>query len=547
MALAFLSALLVALSLLFTSILHGTLNPDHTLYWYGLPWFAHTDHWHIFLQTNTFLDSLFRPQASDTVFSRLPSLFPDLFLASIVQNSLHPPLSQNSIVSLLILNIIFVSLIVIAYISVFFRELTTSLLATLLCLSCLHKLLPFTDFIYIPIHHGGNVFNTFAALTLYFNIFSLTRQKRHTLALLNVALIFAVFLLSMYSNKLFIFSALLPILCCSFLHLFRRNQPAEYLTTINLLGLFAAFLFITIPLPLTQGRDSLHVTTGHPILHLFHTFTSSPAILALLLLLLFNLLLLLCLRSVNRREYLRQGSLVLRAFVITCFSAIFTILAALTIAVANNTYDISRYLFAPITLSMVMNSVFILRILYVLFDSKRFIVQTSFSIVLILCLFHPHFNLNTFKPSAELLSKEIELIDLIKSDPPISPFGFATSPPWHATTLTALSDSTLTIREVSSDGNPLFWHLWKGSFVNDQGYLSLLTDKTLGDHDILPFSFVVTGPEESSLIKPFFGSPSRTIYCQSVGYNCLHYYSDPSTLTNNTAVFINTYGSRPKT
>jgi len=547
MALAFFATLLVGLFLLVTSILHSTLNPDHTLYWHGLPWFAHTDHWHIFLQTHQFFDSLFRPQASHTIFSRLPSLFPDLFLASIVQSTFHPVLTQHSIVAFLILNIIAISTIVIVYSSLFTRQLSTSLLVALLSLSFLHRALPFTNYIYLPIHHGGNVFNTFAALTLYLNIYRFTSQKRSILASLNAALLYVLFSLATFSNKLFIFSALIPILCCPSFPLSRRNRLPRYQKTITVIGLFVVALSFTISLPLTQGRDDLRVTTSSLIPHLFHTFTTSSAILPLLIILFFDLVLLFCLKTLHRQEYRSLDPLLWRTSVITFLSAVLTTSAGLMISVANNTYDISRYLLSPIALSVVLTSVLLLRLLHTLFKSKPIFIQFSFLILLIFCLFPSPLHPNNFKPSSQLLTKEMALIDLIKSEPPISPFGFATSPPWHATTLTALSDSSLTIREVSSDGNPLFWHLWKGSFVNDQGYLRLLSGKALVERDILPFSFVVTGPEESSLIKPFFGSPSRSIYCQNVGYNCLHYYNEPSSLMNNTAIFINTYGLRPKT
>ena len=194
-----------------------------------------------------------------------------------------------------------------------------------------------------------------------------------------------------------------------------------------------------------------------------------------------------------------------------------------------------------------MTSALLFRLFDIFLSSNKNLFQLSFLIIPILFLLPANSLFHPYKPLPQLLAKESSIIALIKSDPPNTTYGFATSPPWHATTLTALSDSTLTIREVSSDGNPLFWHLWKGAFVNETGSLTLLSGKTLEKRDILPFSFVVTGPEESSLIKPFFGRPSRSIYCQNLGYNCLHYYNDSSLLMLNTAVFINTYGLRPKT
>ena len=228
MQLAFYSIALVAVILFSTSILHTTLNPDHTLYWHGLPWFAHTDHWHIFLQVNTFFDSLFWPQASDTIFSRLPSLFPDLLLASAIHNFLHPFLSQDSLVAFLILNVTAIFLIVYAFVFVLLRQTRASFLATLLSLSFLHRVLPFTNFIYIPIHHGGNVFNTLAGFALHLNVCRLTFQKRYTLAFGNTLLLCALFLISTYSNRLFIFSALIPILYSSFLPFFRRTLSDNY-------------------------------------------------------------------------------------------------------------------------------------------------------------------------------------------------------------------------------------------------------------------------------------------------------------------------------
>ena len=538
---------IVAVFSLFKSILNTTLNPDHTLYWHSLPWFAHTDHWHIFLQVNTFFDSLFNPQASVTIFSRLPSLFPDLIVASFIDNFLQPLLSQDALVSFLVLNVSIIFLIVFSYVLVVLRQTTVSVLVTLSSLTFLHKALPFTNFIYIPIHHGGNVFNTLAALTLHLNACRLILSKRYQLAFANAGILYILCFVSTFSNKLFIFSALLPILCSSLPSLIRQHPLTRYSTITTAVGLSLAILSFFARLPLTQGRDSLRATTSQLVPHLLHVFTTSPAFLSLLLILLLNLVLASCLKAQYHKYETIQSFLLKRSSILTYFSAGLTSLAALCISIANNTYDVSRYLFSPLVLSVVLASVLLYRLISAFFKSNTLVVPMALATSSVLCLFPTHLEPYTFKPSPQLLTNEIAILDLIKSQPPTTPFGLATSPPWHATTLTALSNSTLTIREASSDGNPLFWHLWKGAFVNDSGYLRLLTGQNLGINNILPFSFVVSGPEEDSLIKPFFGSPSRSTYCQNVGYKCLHYYNDPSSLMINTAVFVNTYGSRPKT
>ena len=539
---------LVGLYLLAFSILCSLLKPEPSLYWHGQPWFAHTDHWHVFLQVDSFFSSLFTPQSSLTVFSRLPSLFPDILSAAFIQNLFHPVLSLKSLRSLLVLNIllIFTSITIFSYILT--RKWSNSLAVTLISLFLLYKLLPSSLYIYIPIHHGGNVINTLIAFSLFSSLTLALICARRASGAITFGLLIPFLLIGAISNRLFLFSAVLPILV-HLCWLSNTEVPIfrQWRTSFILVCTLVLCLTLITHLPLTQGRDELLITPTTILPQLSHILLHNEVLSILAILVLANFFLYFCSNSLMTHLTTSKNYLMSQTFKLINLSSLFTVSASFVISIANDNYDITRYLFAPLALEGVLFSILLFQIITIVFDSKAPFLHICLTTLIIVLLSSSCQPINSPLFSAELLSNEIEILETIKNDPPVNSFGLATSPPWHATALSAISGSLFTIREASTDGNPLFWHLWKGAYVNSTGYSRLATGQNLTSADILPFSFVLTGPEESTSIQSFFGKPDRSLYCKSQGYHCLHYYNNSVTIRENTATFINTYGSRPKT
>ena len=114
--------------------------------------------------------------------------------------------------------------------------------------------------------------------------------------------------------------------------------------------------------------------------------------------------------------------------------------------------------------------------------------------------------------------------------------GYVVNPPWNSRALQLLLPRGSTVLTVSSDGNPFLFHHSRTQFVRSHDLIDSLSPKS---EDVVAPSWVLTAPHERERMYRYFGQPVERLGCYAEG-ECLYIFDQKKT-ARNTSIFLSSW------
>lgn len=208
----------------------------------------------------------------DHKFARIPSLFPDLVILTPIAKAgdftTRYIYSVYGLASIFLLIMTSSEYVFRCGLSQSPRRLNSCLLVTI-CMIALARYSPIyreaVGIYMTPVHHGGNVFNTILFGVLCLRSFRVSERRSRRV---HIALLGTVCVVGVFSNSLFLITAILPYLLIIYFKVFTRRFRAQ---TIKLNRYFFAFcaLYVTaISILVMASRSWLFLLQCNPALNI---------------------------------------------------------------------------------------------------------------------------------------------------------------------------------------------------------------------------------------------------------------------------------------
>ena len=525
--------------------------------WMGVSWLEHSDHWHIMQMAQSWLNPV-RPQEPEIVYSRLPSIFPDGMIAVLAYILFgFKARSMYFVVILMLFSYVVSSLLLLRTIKIRVDCKIVSCIFLFTAMTLFAS--PSLTWSFVPVHHGGNIVSVI--LSLCFVIRATNLKKAFAWPLLFPLFSAGIFLFVL-SNRFFLVSFVAPFLV---LLILIRSQ-AYWLHLGCLVG--SALALAVNAHMLRQGRD---VIPGSDLSNFFpgaFARVMTTPVLAMLVLI-FIYYVNLCLDSGRPLRFawkyssspLRTNEGLFLAFS-TC-SLILGLIAEYTVSGIGNQVFNLRYVFGTLMLVPLLGVVVFLRTV-----PKRLHESRTLSFVMVgICLLG--MAASGIGEASKAAQKNYKAALLLESVSLPTDYGLATYPYWQSLSIKGFSEGRYDVMDASSDGTPLFWYRWKGSLfkqkasnassknflegINGVGadlpeeiWRSGLSLDGDGLRGYKPYSFVFVSPYMQDRVEGHYGKPSRKIYCQEEGFDCLWIYDDFSSVLRDVKIFVDTYGESVK-
>ena len=114
--------------------------------------------------------------------------------------------------------------------------------------------------------------------------------------------------------------------------------------------------------------------------------------------------------------------------------------------------------------------------------------------------------------------------------------GYVVHPPWNSRALQLLLPGGSTVLAVSSDGNPFLFHHSRTQFVRSHDVIDSLSPKS---EEVVSPSWVLTALYERERMYRYFGRPVKRLGCYAEG-ECLYIFDQKKT-ARNTSIFLSSW------
>lgn len=499
--------------------------------WYGLYWYEHSDHWHIFnIAKNVLEGGIVRSLQSD-VYSRLPSIFPDAVVALFL---LLTPLKGIwlqvgfSAVSGVFIFLVGQQCLLAVYSEEDLKKKAISIIllwAAVVCLA-IASLRGLAE-TFVPIHHGGNALLTLVALYIV-----LTGKEHRGRASYWQALgLLLVSLAGVCSNRFFLISWTFSYALVSIGSLHRRHVLLNLGTSIagSLLGL------LIFSLMKTQGREQVSLDLS--IKQVVGSMLQSSSVYVLVIIVVATVWLGLSKRFSKKQVFSVGKVRWIMSYAMTC-SAL-SIIAS--IIISGGLIE-DRYMLASCWTSLIGIASFVLLPMTSRMHRPSMAIL-NWCMVCILSI-PVGWLIHERERIVGVPRKSIDVRSILEKEGLEKSYGLAVYPEWHASAIYWLSKEKFPILEASSDSNPLFWHRWKGAYLTLIGR-QRFENGPIGLNEIVNMRYILTDAKNERVLERY-GRPDKEFCFDSDSSRCLWIYADGQELRRNAAIFINTYGNKVK-
>lgn len=550
------SALLAA----FVSVALFNVATLSRLDWLGFSWLGHSDHWHI-MEVAQSWRSGFSLLSLDLVYSRLPSLFPDAVLAVISYFGAGFSVTGMVVHLFLMFGLYLASSLILLHLlsvritySVFFWLL----LALLLFVS----LFPEAAWSFAPIHHGGNAINVILSLSLCVWFHRSRGDLSPVLSFFTISVASLAFCLS---NRFFVVSFMLPFTAASFIAGRWNLRLLSSLWAGSIVGMILAGRV------LMQGRDSLPSVDLNLLVPAFaYRVFYVPSLLIIVLALS-------CLFHASRSGEKAGIRISLPRLIDFTSSDRGLFYVFLLISIAFSLFVelfVTGFAYPGVQSRYILGSLMLLPLLFILFLSEiaPVLLVRSHSLLVSLAVLAVGLgylfsvgqqDISTFVRAGD---RNFAIAKVLDSTSLPSKYGLATYPYWQALAIKGFSSGEIDVMDASSDGTPMFWYRWKGALYtrpsdelaevsglssrsydpSSELYLGSSSSAKQSVLQLKPYSFVLVSPYHQERVVGHYGKPSRKVYCEAEGYDCLWIYDSNEKVLSDIDLFVRTYGDNVK-